>query len=74
MTHQAATWKAPRRVVAVVQERPGELYLDTFFLLTSFTQEEMSAAETLDFYRERALMETTSESTHPFRTKPCQHS
>ena len=57
VTYQAATWKAPRRVVVVVQERPGELYLQTFFILTSFTEEDMSADETLDFYRERALME-----------------
>ncbi|MCP5021617.1 MAG: IS1380 family transposase, partial [bacterium] len=34
VTYQAATWKAPRRVVVVVQERPGELYLHTFFILT----------------------------------------
>ena len=57
VTYQAATWEKPRRIVVVVQERPGELYLHTFFLLTSFTKEEMSADETVDFYRERALME-----------------
>ncbi len=57
VTYQAATWEKQRRVVVVVQERPGELYLHTFFLLTSFTKEEMSADETVDFYRERALME-----------------
>jgi hypothetical protein len=57
VSYQAATWKEPRRVVLVVQERPGELYLHTFFILTSFSKEEMSADETADFYRERALME-----------------
>ena len=57
VAYQASTWMAPRRVVVVVQERPGELYLHTFFILTSFTEDEMSADETVDFYRERALME-----------------
>ncbi|MCP5020240.1 MAG: transposase [bacterium] len=57
VTYQAATWEKPRRVVVVVQERPGELYLHTFFILTSFTKNKMSADETVDFYCERALME-----------------
>ncbi len=55
--YQANTWEHGRRVVVVVQEKPGELYLHTFFLVTSFTKEEMSANDLLDFYRERALME-----------------
>ncbi len=41
----------------VVLERPGELFLDYFFLLTSFSPEEMSGEALLEFYRNRATME-----------------
>ncbi len=55
--HRADTWPERRRVVLVVQERPEELYMHTFFIVTSFTIEEMSADEVLDYYRERGTME-----------------
>jgi len=55
--YRAEFWKETRRVVLVVQERPGELYLHTFFIVTSFTKEELSADAVLDFYRERGTME-----------------
>ena len=69
VTYQAATWKAPRHVVVVVQERPGELYLHTFFILSSFTEDEMSADETVDFYRERALIENHIGEHQSFWTR-----
>ncbi len=55
--HRADTWPHKRRVVLVVQERPEELFLHTFFIVTSFTRKEMSADEVLDYYRERGTME-----------------
>ena len=36
-----------------VQEWPGELYLHTFFIVTSFSPEELCARDVLDFYRAR---------------------
>ena len=35
LTYQAESWDRARRVVLVVRERPGELYPDHFWLLTS---------------------------------------
>ncbi|MEM1250103.1 MAG: hypothetical protein AAGK22_27290, partial [Acidobacteriota bacterium] len=32
-------------------QAPSELYLHTFFIVTSFTPEEMCARDVLDFYR-----------------------
>ncbi|MEM9803415.1 MAG: IS1380 family transposase, partial [Planctomycetota bacterium] len=55
--YRAETWEKPRRVVIVVQERPGELYLHTFFIVTSFTPEQMCARDVLDLYRARGTME-----------------
>ena len=60
LEYRAETWKEPRRVVMVVQERPGELYLHTFFIVfivTSFSPEELCARDVLDFYRARGTME-----------------
>jgi hypothetical protein len=40
VTYQAASWKAPHRLVVIVQQRPDDLYLHTSFILTSLTQWE----------------------------------
>jgi hypothetical protein len=55
--HRAETWKKARRVVLVVVETPGELFLKSFFIVTSFTKEELCDRDVLDFYRERGTME-----------------
>lgn len=57
MSYQAASWSRPRRVVLVVQERPGELLLHHFWLLTSWTKEQMDAEALLELYRERGTAE-----------------
>lgn len=55
--YRAQTWKEPRRVILVVIDEPGELYLRTFFIVTSFTKEELDDRDVLDFYRARGTME-----------------
>ena len=57
LSYRAATWDEPRRVILVVCERPGELYLHSFFIVTSFTRQELDADAVLDYYRERGTME-----------------
>jgi hypothetical protein len=42
MRYAAGTWSRERRVVLVVLERPGELLLDHFWLLTSIEVETLS--------------------------------
>ena len=55
--YRALTWKKARRVVLVVVETPGELFLKSFFIVTSFTKEELCDRDVLDFYRARGTME-----------------
>ena len=55
--YRAATWKRPRRVVLVVVDAPGELFLNSFFIVTSFNEEELCGRDVLDFYRTRGTME-----------------
>lgn len=57
LRYGAGSWSRERRVVLVVQERPGELFLHTFFLLTSFAVQEMPAEELLALYRRRGKAE-----------------
>lgn len=57
MSYQAEPWSCSRRVVLVVQERPGELLLHHFWLLTSWTQEQMDGPALLELYRERGTAE-----------------
>ena len=47
LTYQAGTWDRARRVVLVVRERPGELYPDHFWLLTSLSRKRYQARELL---------------------------
>jgi hypothetical protein len=44
-------------VILVISERPGELYLHSSFIVTSFTEGELDADAVLDDYRERGTME-----------------
>ena len=57
LSYRAASWAAPRRVVAVMVERPGELFPDHFFLVTNAPVEETCAEELLVRYRYRGLAE-----------------
>ena len=50
-------WSRDRRVVLVVLEKPGELFLDHFFLVTNWTAQERGGEEILEFYRQRGTME-----------------
>jgi hypothetical protein len=57
LAYQAGTWPEPRRVVLVVLERPGHLFLDYFFLVTNWSKEQQDAPAILDDYRQRGTME-----------------
>lgn len=57
LTYKAGSWSRARRVVLVVQEKPGELFLHTFFLLTSWSAEQVPADELLELYRRRGKAE-----------------
>ena len=57
LTYKAGSWSRERRVTLVVQEQPGELFLHTFFLLTSFTAEQVPADDLLELYRRRGKAE-----------------
>ncbi len=57
LKHRARRWKKDRRVVLVVIERPDELFLQKFFLITSWSEEELDAEALLEFYRQRGTLE-----------------
>lgn len=57
IAYQAESWSRPRRVVIVVLERPGELFLDWFAIVTSWPDHQRSGEQILDFYRDRGTME-----------------
>ena len=56
-TYQAESWDRARRVVLVVVERPGELFPDHFWLLTSLGRKRCGAEELLATYRRRGKAE-----------------
>ena len=56
--YRPATWKKPRRVVLVVVDTPGDLFLHSFFIVTSFREDELCGRDVLDFYRARETMES----------------
>ena len=57
MRYQADTWEHARRVVLVVVERPGELLLDYFWLITNLRADRYSGARLLGLYRMRGKAE-----------------
>lgn len=57
LSYQAGTWDQPRRVIMVVKERPDDLLLDRFYLVTSIPAEQMDAEAVLARYRERGSAE-----------------
>lgn len=56
--YQAESWSRARRVVGVVREVPGELFLEWFFLVTSWTMDQKDAAALLEHYRQRGTFES----------------
>lgn len=57
LTYRAATWSCARRVVLVVLERPAELFLHHFWLITNWTAAQMDGAALLAMYRQRGTAE-----------------
>jgi hypothetical protein len=57
LEYQAGPWSRPRRVVLVVKERPDDLLLDHFWLLTSFSAAAVPAEDLLAQYRQRGTAE-----------------
>jgi Transposase DDE domain group 1 len=57
MSYGANSWSRERRVVLVVLERPNELFLHHFWLITNWSAEQMTGDELLEHYRERGSAE-----------------
>jgi hypothetical protein len=57
MTYQADSWSKARRVVLVVLEREGELFLHHFWLITNWLPSQMEGAALLEMYRQRGTAE-----------------
>lgn len=55
--YQAQGWSRARRVVLVVVQREDELFPNAFWLVTSWTKEQMSAEALLTHYRQRGTAE-----------------
>ena len=56
-TYQAQSWSCARRVVLVVLERPDELFVHHFWLVTDLTLDEIHGRDLLSCYRERGTAE-----------------
>jgi len=57
LTYKAESWSCARRVVLVVLEREGELFLHHFWLITNWPPAQMPAGELLALYRDRGTAE-----------------
>jgi hypothetical protein len=57
LKYKAGPWSHERRIVLVMIDQPGELYLRYFFLLTNWSEEQMSGEDLLSFYRKRGTHE-----------------
>src|SRR5690554_5104997 len=57
LEYQAGSWSAPRRVVLVMQERPDDLLLHAFFLVTNFSKFDWPPEKVLALYRKRGSAE-----------------
>lgn len=58
LNYQADSWRSPRRVVLVVLERPDDLFLDHFFIVTNHHWRDMPAWQVLREYRRRGKAES----------------
>ncbi len=57
MTYRADSWSRERRVVLVVLERADELFLHHFWLVTSWTCDQIDGLTLLERYRQRGTAE-----------------
>lgn len=57
LEYKAGSWSQARRVVLVMIDRAGELFLHHFFLLTNWDEEQMPPEDLLSFYRRRGTHE-----------------
>jgi hypothetical protein len=57
MSYKAKDWTRARRVVLVVQEKAGELFLHHFWLLTNCSKKRKPGIILLEMYRERGTAE-----------------
>ena len=57
LRYRADSWEHARRVVLVVVERPGELFVDHFWLITNLRRDRYSGARLLGLYRMRGKAE-----------------
>ena len=57
LEYQAGSWPTPRRVVLVVQERPDDLLLHAFFLVTNLGNFDWPPEKVLALYRKRGSAE-----------------
>jgi len=57
LEYQADSWPAPRRVVLVTQERPDDLLLHAFFLVTNLSKFDWPPEKVLALYRKRGSAE-----------------
>jgi hypothetical protein len=57
MSYKAKSWSRARRVVLVVLEQPGQLFLHHFFLITNWTADDMDGESLLALYRQRGTAE-----------------
>ena len=56
-SYQAKSWSRARRVVLVVLEQPDQLFLHHFWIVTSWTMDEIDADDLLAHYRQRGTAE-----------------
>jgi len=57
LEYKAGSWSRKRRIVLVVKELPGQLFLDYFFLITNWSASSKPASQLLEYYRRRGSME-----------------
>jgi len=57
LSYAAKEWSHPRRIVLVVIDEPGELFLRHFFLVTNWQPDEYTGEQLLAHYRQRGTME-----------------
>ena len=57
LRYQADSWEHPLRVVLVVLERPEQLFVDHFWLITNLRRDRYSGARLLGLYRMRGKAE-----------------
>ncbi len=57
LQYQADGWSRPRRVVLIVQEKPDELFLHHFWLVTNWPARHLDGPALLAHYRRRGLAE-----------------